>query len=363
VTWRAYGLAIVLAVVMGVLSVAAAITLDLPLRDPEGFLGPSWVRLPLIVLGCFAADVVPRVLYRTKGLRRRGAVAEFRSIVRERWTRGRVTLVVVGLGSFYLTYVGYRNLKSFLPFVRENNQDEALASLDRWLGFGNDPATLLHSVLGTGISAHVLSFVYVGYLIFVPVSVAAWLVWSRNLAGGLWYCTALCLNWVLGLVSYYVIPSMGPAFVEPSLFWNLPDTGVSALQTSLWNSRWHVITDPHEYEGVFGIAGFASLHVSVVFSAALMAHMAVKSAWIRAGTWTFLGLTILATIYFGWHYIADDLAGLAIGWVSVWLAAKATGHTMGGNYRGQIFGPGQPVEDVAPPSDVRHPPPSVGSPA
>ena len=33
---------------------------------------------------------------------------------------------------------------------------------------------------------------------------------------GLWYATALCLNWVLGAVSYYLIPSMGPAFVAPA---------------------------------------------------------------------------------------------------------------------------------------------------
>jgi len=42
--------------------------------------------------------------------------------------------------------------------------------------------------------------------------------------------------------------------------------------------------------------------------------------------WAFLALTILATIYFGWHYLADDVAGAFIGWLSVSIAAWATGN-------------------------------------
>jgi hypothetical protein len=36
-------------------------------------------------------------------------------------------------------------------------------------------------------------------------------------------------------------------------------------------------------------------------------------------------LTILATVYFGWHYLVDDVAGLGIGAFAVWLAWRATG--------------------------------------
>ena len=40
---------------MGALAVITALALDKPLVDPEGFLGPSWLRLPLLLLGAFAA--------------------------------------------------------------------------------------------------------------------------------------------------------------------------------------------------------------------------------------------------------------------------------------------------------------------
>ena len=46
---------------------------------------------------------------------------------------------------------------------------------------------------------------------------------------------------------------------------------------------------------------------------------------LRISCWVYLGLTILATIYFGWHYVIDDVAGIAIGFVSVYLGRCSTG--------------------------------------
>ena len=36
-------------------------------------------------------------------------------------------------------------------------------------------------------------------------------------------------------------------------------------------------------------------------------------------------LTVVATLYFGWHYIADDLAGVVIALFSFWLGGLASG--------------------------------------
>ena len=48
---RAYVLLIGIASLMGGLALLTAISLDKKMVDPEGFLGPSWLRLPLLVLG------------------------------------------------------------------------------------------------------------------------------------------------------------------------------------------------------------------------------------------------------------------------------------------------------------------------
>ena len=179
---RAYAMLVVLAVVMGALAIICSVSLGYPLRDPDGFLGPAWIRLPLLVVGAFVADVVPRTLFRARGNPGRFR-AEAEQIVREHWTKERITLVVVGLVGFYVTYVSYRNIKNFLPFIMRDGDgpptkyDYALHHFDRWLLFGHDPSSLLHQVLGTGVSAYVLSWVYLIFLPMVPVSIVVWAVW------------------------------------------------------------------------------------------------------------------------------------------------------------------------------------------
>jgi membrane-associated phospholipid phosphatase len=183
---------------------------------------------------------------------------------------------------------------------------------------------VLHELLGTGTTAEFLSAVYLLFLVFVPLSLGAALVWGRSARNGAWYVTALCLNWVLGVASYYVVPSLGPAFVAPHLYADLPRTDVTRLQTYLAETRFEVVWDPAGADALAGIAGFASLHVSVVFTAALIAHRVGLPLLLRSALWCFLVLTVVATAYFGWHYVVDDIAGVLLGWLAVVLAERAT---------------------------------------
>jgi len=321
---RPYVLACTVAAMTGLLAVIGALTLDLPFRDPDGFVGPAYIRLPVIVIAFLVLDIAPSLV---RQVRANGLVwGTFRRLAAERWSPSRLALIIAGLSAFYVTYVGYRNLKGYLPFVREELVDGPLHALDRTLMLGHEPGPWLHGVLGTGVSAQVLSLVYVSYLLFVPVSLGAALVWSRNMSRGFWYVTALCLNWPLGVLSYYMLPSLGPVFAYSYLYEDLPRTGVANLQESLLNNRLDILANPEISNSIQGIAGFASLHVSVVFTAALFCHRAGSSRGLRWGLWAYLVLTVLSTIYFGWHYILDDIAGFAIGWLSVAIAQRVTGN-------------------------------------
>ncbi|HEY0507206.1 MAG TPA: phosphatase PAP2 family protein [Blastococcus sp.] len=319
----AYGLAVAVALVTGAVAIACALYLGLPLRDPDGFLGPTYIRLPLIVALGLAADVLPRAVLRVRSVR--GAAGQVLLVARERWPWRRLGQVLLGLAAFYATYVSYRSLKHFLPLLRTDLVDEELLQLDRDMTGGVAPAEVLHDLLGTGVAAHVLSWIYLAFLMFVPVSLGAALVSRGRSHDASWYVTALCLNWSLGAASYYVLPSRGPIYAEPELFWDLPRTGTSALQHSLLVSRWLVLEDPHGTERIQSIAAFASLHVSIIFTAALIAQLTLRSVAVRAVLWIFFLLTVTSTIYFGWHYLVDDIAGLAIGAGSVLLAAWGTG--------------------------------------
>ena len=317
---------VAIAVVMGTLAFIVSRVVDYPLRDPDGFLGPAWVRLPMLCLGAFIADIVPRTVWRSRGQLRQFK-DEATLLIREHWTRERITLVVLGLICFYVTYVSYRNLKNFLPFVRAGKTrqgDFELHKFDQWLLFGHDPALILHTLLGTTFSAHVLSWVYLIFLPMVPISVTIWLVWSRNVSFGYWYVTAQCICWTLGTASYYMIPTLGPNFAFPWLYGDLDTTGVSALQDALYYGRQSVRYDPFA-NGVQSVAGFASLHVAVTLLMALIAQYTVRHRLIRIVLWCYMGITVLSTTYFGWHYIADDIAGIMIALVAFYVGGIASG--------------------------------------
>lgn len=308
---------------MGVLAVIAAVALGRSLTDPDGFLGPSWLRLPMLIAIAFLADLLPRTLWQSK-LRPAAMSQIFRDRVRNHWTRERLTLVVLGIVCFYITYVSYRNLKSFLPFVISDTYDRELHLMDRVLFFGHDPAIVLHSLLGTSASAHVLSYVYLWFLPLVPLALTGWLVWSKNLSYGYWFATSQCIAWSLGTLSYYALPTIGPGFEYPAPYFVLADTPTSALMDSLANSRHDVMIVG--VEGVVqSVAGFASLHCAITLLVALLVQFTLQSRILKWVFWVNFGLTVVATLYFGWHYVADDIAGIMIALIAFYVGGIASG--------------------------------------
>ncbi|CAA9477577.1 MAG: hypothetical protein AVDCRST_MAG53-426 [uncultured Solirubrobacteraceae bacterium] len=295
----------------------------LPLRDPDHVAGRRLVLVLCLVAVLVALDVVVRAGRRTGTLR--PTRAELRRVRRERWTLGRGVAVASALTSFYVSYLAYRNLKSVVPLLRPGELfDRQLAALDRMLFAGNDPAALLHTVLGTGLPTHVLSVAYLLFFAFIPATLALALVFSPNLQAGLFYATAQSINWLLGAASYFLLPALGPVYAEPAVFANLPPSGVTRLQDILLDQRLEFIRDPMAGTAQ-SIAAFSSLHVSIFFTAALVAHALGLGRSLRVGAWLLLGLTIAATIFLGWHYVVDDFGGLLLGAAAFALARALTG--------------------------------------
>jgi membrane-associated phospholipid phosphatase len=73
------------------------------------------------------------------------------------------------------------------------------------------------------------------------------------------------------------------------------------------------------------IAAFASLHIAMSFTALLMAHLIDVDRRLKRALWVWMIVTVIATIYLGWHYVVDDIAGIAIGAASLLLARWLTG--------------------------------------
>ena len=234
------------------------------------------------------------------------------------------------LVGFYVTYLAYRNIKSAVPLLRPGDMfDRQLEGFDRALFSGNDPGALLHSLLGTGIAAEALSWVYMAFFYFVIVSLPLALVFLPASRGGIFYVTALSINWILGAASYLLLPAKGPIYAVPGDFADLPATDVSHLQGVLERQRAEFLRDPTAVDAHQGIAAFGSLHTSIIFTAAVAAHLLGLHRRLRIGLWGLFALTTTATVYFGWHYVADDLAGVVIGLAALALARGLTGFETG----------------------------------
>jgi PAP2 superfamily len=235
--------------------------------------------------------------------------------------------VAVGsaLVAFYVTYLAYRNLKSVVPLIRPGDlYDRQLGEIDRDLFGGTDPAVLLHDLLGTGLSTHVLSGVYMIFFLFIPGTLALALVFSPDLRAGLFYTTAQSLNWLIGAASYFLLPSLGPIYADPAIFADLPASGVAQLQALLLDQRTAFLADPAGGTAQ-SIAAFSSLHVSIFLTGALAAHLLGLGRRVKLAGWILLGLTTLATIHLGWHYVVDDLGGVAVAVAALAMARALTG--------------------------------------
>lgn len=319
---RAYVLLIGVAATMAVLAFVIASSLGRSVVDPEGFLGPGWLRFPLLVGLALLADLVPRALWHSR-LRLGQVPALVKQRWREHWTKERFTLVALGIGCFYVTYACYRNLKSFLPFVLgDKKYDTELHAIDRILFLGNDPSAVLHTIFGFSWFEQTISTIYLWYLPLVPVLVAVWTIWSRNISFGYWFVTSQVIAWTLGTATYYMLPALGPKFAFPWLYADL-DTGASQLADSLFYSRTNVLWG--DGDGLQSTAAFASLHTAITLLWALMVQYTIRSRVVHWIFWVNFGLTIIATLYFGWHYVADDVAGAMIAVVAFYVGGVASG--------------------------------------
>jgi len=315
------GVAVALAMLVGALIATASV--GVAVRDPDHVAALYVVMVGAGVALLVGIDIAIRAA-RAAGRfpPPREAMAAVR---RERWDLPRCLAAGTAVVGFYVSYMAYRNLKAIVPLVRPDELfDRELAQLDRDLFFGHDPAELMHTLLGTGIQTHVLSAAYVAFIVFLPLTIGLALVFSRDVQAGLFYTTAQSINWALGIASYVLLPSLGPVFAEPSLFAALPHSEATHLQAVLFDQRVAFLADPASATPQ-SIAGFASLHISMSFTAALAAHLLGLGRRVKIGLWFWFAITTIDTIYLGWHYVLDDVAGVVMGAGALGLAALAGG--------------------------------------
>jgi len=281
----------------------------IPLRDPHGAILRSRVALSL---GIFVVLVVLDAAVRAH---RRGLPPmRLLAVVRDRWTLRRLVLALSGLLAYHLVYFCYHNLKSW--DVLNRPRDQMLLDWDRWLFLGHSPAILLHHLLGTHLAAYVLMVVYESFSTLVSVAVVVAVVLPDRVREGYVFIAAGLWIWILGTLSYYAIPSLGPFHGAPGEFADLPHTMIQDTQSRYMAQRAHFLAHPQARDAFAQVSAFASLHIGVLTVVWLMARY-YRLRRISLVLAVDVAVTCVATVYLGWHFFVDDLAGLFIGALAV----------------------------------------------
>jgi hypothetical protein len=280
----------------------------IPLRDPNGQMFQGRLTSALVLLVVLA---LVDAAFRSTGWSIRGWFATLRS----RWSARRLALAVSGLLAYHFVYICYRNLKSWDAF--NEVQDSHLLSFERWLFLGHDPAALLHDVLGQGSAmATALMVVYKSFTYLVPLGVVGALAFTTRIRDGYVMLASAMWVWILGVGAYYLIPTLGPFASDPGTFAGLPHTGITSTQAEYLTERAHLLANPEAGDAFASISAFASLHCAVTCVILLVMRYYGQRRIAQALT-VYLALVMVATIYFGWHFVVDDIAGVGLAFLSV----------------------------------------------
>ena len=249
--------------VFAVITLARSVAVDVPIRDPGGKIVLE--RLGIAVewlLALVLADALGADLWRHRSLR------ALPRVLRERWPWRRVWPVGMAVIAYHLVYVCYRNLKSW----------DALQHGPRRLPAGPgevavpraQPRPVLHHDVREETAAYVLVDVY------NPSRSSSrcrwwprWCSWTGS-ADGYVFLTSAMWVWILGVGSYYLIPSLGPFASAPEDFTGLATPRSPPRSPVPRRSANTCSASPAPRDAFASISAFASLHVAFTCMVLLM---------------------------------------------------------------------------------------------
>jgi membrane-associated phospholipid phosphatase len=143
-----------------------------------------------------------------------------------------------------------------------------------------------------------------------------------------WRLTAaFCLAFGFSIPISLLLPSLGPAFCQPEAFSFLRGTHSAEVMSILWENHLSFLASPGGRPKAMGggIAAMPSLHMTLACLSLTAIGRGMPS--LRPALWVILLAFAVATVYLGWHYLLDGLAGVGLGWVvygisGVWFRDK-----------------------------------------
>jgi len=220
--------------------------------------------------------------------------------------------------------LSYYEMGRLLPILYPTTLDQQILDFDLWL-FGFEPAMSMDAWV-TPLTTEWFSFAYYGYFVFLSLHVLPMFFLSRHMRAAGEFSLGLSFVFVVGHLLYFVVPGYGPGVAMPEAF-------TAPLGSGFWTTLMNATV--REFGAHMDI--FPSIHTAVPVFLCLFGYRHRKSylfvrtlaqavrqlpvlrrlvpllshAWIVATL--FSANIILATMFLRWHYLADVVAGFALG--------------------------------------------------
>lgn len=259
-------------------------------------------------------------------------IAMLRRLLDSATSGDRIGNIVHGLLTFTPLMMMFAALKADLARIRPFSWDATFMNLGTTMGFGRPLWQVLQPALGHPPITAFLSFAYGMWFPVMFVCLFWQLTRPTNDSTRLQYLLSYAFAWFFGgFVLAALFSSAGPCFYDhivggpnpyAPLLQYLRETNrhwpvwTVDAQDALWQAY---LTGKGEIQG---ISAMPSMHVTIATLMALLAWRTDRRLGIAFSI--FAGIILLSSIMLGWHYSADGLAGVALGFLFWTLAGQVT---------------------------------------
>lgn len=212
------------------------------------------------------------------------------------------------LAAVSLMFTGYVNFMHIIPQINPTLYDDWFIDGERALFKGEIGSQVLLRMFGFS-AAPILSELYTLFYSYTGALIVTFVV-QRNRLLGQRFFLAFALMWFTCALTVVTIPTYGPCYYMPELFTGMPQTGVSEMQLQAWRMKLFLAEYPKSDIGFYLICAFPSLHIAVPALGAIFLRPLSKLAAQLSIVYTLI--TVVTTVYFGWHYFLDDIAGIVM---------------------------------------------------
>ncbi|MBV9496889.1 MAG: phosphatase PAP2 family protein [Acidobacteria bacterium] len=218
----------------------------------------------------------------------------------------------------------YGWIKLTVPILHPRLFDPELWNIDQRMLGGYSPTVFLLTVFRPILSLFDWSYANIFFASIVIAFSYFLSAPERKLRVG--FADGNTLMWILGAWLYLALPSVGPAYRFPEVWFEytrfLPIT--QHFQLMLMRNYQAVIriaqggNEPISI--IYGVAAFPSLHVAFQTYTFLWMRKQWRYGQIVFGI--FLFFILLGSMVTGWHYLIDGIAGLALAVLCYWASHR-----------------------------------------